>query len=141
MTDITKVKTIARKSFFSDKEEILRNTGERRWSAPVYVYYFKADTDKYGLGGWYLSQADFDRLIEKGDIHVVEEYDEPKKWGQGKIWEAIEADGHKKYDALVSLVKDTLCPLNPEENEKAYAIEEEVNNAMNNLFHYLEDRF
>lgn len=139
-TDITKAKTIARKTI-SGQEEILRNTGERLWSAPAYVYYFKGDADKYGLGGWYISQSDFERLVENGELRVVEEYDEPKEWGKGKIWEAIEADGYEKYDAFVSLIKDALCPLNPEENEKAYFIEDVVNGILGDMFDQLEHRF
>ena len=139
--DITKVKTFARFHRFSGKEEIYHNTGERKWSAPGYVYYFKTDTDMYGLGGWYISQDDFARHVEAGYIRIVEEYDEPRTWQSGRIWEAIEADGHERYDAFVSLIKDTLCPLNPEENEKAYFIEDVVNERLAEMFRNLEERF
>ena len=61
---------------------------------------------------------------------------------KGRIWDAIEADGYEKYDAFVSLIKDTLFPLiTTEENKKAYAVEDIVNERMTELFKDLESRF
>ena len=139
--DITKVKTFGMKNRLTGAESIYHNTGERRYVRAVYEYYFKTDSDKYGEGGLVIGQEFFDKYVEVGDIRVIEEFDEPKRWKKGRIWEAIEADGHEKYDAFVSLIKDTLCPLNPEENEKAYFIEDVVNEMLADMFGYLERRF
>jgi len=138
---IAKVKTFALKSRLTGKEEIYHNTGERRWASPLYMHYFKTDYDKYGLGGMYIDQESFDKDVEEGNIRILEEFDKPKRWETGRIWEAIEADGYKKYDAFMSLIKDTLCPINPDENEKSYFIEDVVNERLGDLFTYLEKRF
>lgn len=53
----------------------------------------------------------------------------------------MEADGWEKYDTFVSLIKDTLAPLNPQENEKAYIIEDVVNKHIADMFEELEKRF
>ena len=55
-----------------------------------------------------------------------------------KIWNAIENDGYQKYDAFVSLIKDTLSP---NDNEKAYQIENEVNAFMTEMFKKLEEKY
>lgn len=60
---------------------------------------------------------------------------------KGKLWNAMEVDEWEKYDAFVSLIKDTLAPLNPQENEKAYAIEDVVNKFMVDMFEELEKKF
>lgn len=57
------------------------------------------------------------------------------------IWDAIEEDGYKRYDAFVDLIKDTLAPLNPQENEKAYEIEDKVNAYMTKMFDQLEKEY
>lgn len=58
-----------------------------------------------------------------------------------KLWNAMDADGWEKYDAFVSLIKDTLAPLNPQENEKAYEIEDKVNAFMSTMFDELEQEY
>ena len=58
-----------------------------------------------------------------------------------KLWNAMDADGWEKYDAFVSLIKDTLAPLNPQENEKAHEIEDKVNAFMSTMFDELEQEY
>ena len=54
-----------------------------------------------------------------------------------KLWNAMDADGWEKYDAFVSLIKDTLAPLNPQE----YEIEDKVNAFMSTMFDELEQEY
>ena len=53
----------------------------------------------------------------------------------------METDGWEKYAACVALIKDTLAPRNPQENEKAYIIEDVVNKHIADMFEELEKRF
>ena len=77
--------------------------------------------------------------LDKGKYEIIYDlYDEktelvgyvykPIKKG---LWEAIEDDGFEKYDAFVSLIKNTLAPT---DNEVAYEIEEKVNTFMHDMF-------
>lgn len=63
--------------------------------------------------------------------------------GNGKkgIWDAVEENGWKQYDDFVSLIKDTLAPNNPQDNEKAYEIEDEVNAYLAKMFKELEEKY
>ena len=55
-----------------------------------------------------------------------------------KIWDAIEQDGYEKYDAFVSLIKDTIAP---NDDEKAYKVEDVVNTFMVQMFNTIERVF
>ena len=63
--------------------------------------------------------------------------------GNGKkgIWDAVEENGWRQYDDFVSLIKDTLAPNIPQDNEKAYEIEDEVNAYLAKMFKELEEKY
>jgi len=57
------------------------------------------------------------------------------------IWDAVEENQWKQYDDFVSLIKDTLAPNIPQDNEKAYEIEDEVNAYLTKMFKELEEKY
>lgn len=56
----------------------------------------------------------------------------------GRIWNAIEKDEHKAYDALVKIVKDTLAGDN---NELAYEVEDAFNALFVEVMEKLETKY
>lgn len=56
----------------------------------------------------------------------------------GRIWDAIEKDEHKAYDALVNIVKDTLAGDN---NELAYEVEDAFNALFVEVMEKLETKY
>jgi hypothetical protein len=55
-----------------------------------------------------------------------------------KIWEAFLKEDCVTYDAFVDLIKNTLAP---NDNEKAYEIEDKVNAHMVKMFNELEEEY
>lgn len=54
------------------------------------------------------------------------------------LWDAIERDNYKVYDAFVDFIKDYYAP---NDNKKAYEIEDVVNNLMGNMFAELDSKY
>ena len=60
---------------------------------------------------------------------------------KGIIWEGIEKEGFVSYDGLTTIIKDTLAPLNPQQNELAYEIEDRFNELFGELLDKLEEEY
>ena len=54
------------------------------------------------------------------------------------LWEAIERDNYQVYDAFVDFIKDYYAP---DDNKKAYEIEDVVNGLMTNMFKELDSKY
>ncbi len=54
------------------------------------------------------------------------------------LWEAIERDNYQVYDAFVDFIKDFYAP---DDNKKAYEIEDVVNGLMLNMFKELDSKY
>jgi len=57
---------------------------------------------------------------------------------KGAIWDSIEQEGYLTYDEFVNFLKGIIAPA---DKEKAYEVEDKINELMLDMFDVLEETF